>query len=526
MAAIASIREILKFPEPLMRTKQFILFFAVLITALCLRLTIASQGLTYLDRMFLPDDTYYTLSIARSLAAGAGPSASGEVLTSGFQPLTAFLMTPVYWLGVNQDAAVYIAILMSALFGAISCALFAQLIQHSTGSTAVSAVAGLIAATSPLILRNDLNGLETSVAMMLSLASILLFVRLPEPPSFRSTAILGATVGLMILARVDTVVIAMAVGIAILVRFGITPSARTAIVALIVVSPWWAYCTLRFGSPIPESGAAVRQLITAAGDEGLSHIEDIRIAVTTLLESLQINPLPTLTGLATLIAVSLATLAIAPRAKESLGVVILILCGAIFTAFYVAYLPAFWFFHRYLNFVFFAMIACAVALPIFMFRNVPALKNSVAMGLGIFIIALNVKGMLPFYSKPDGTLYGGADGAKGYREVALEILSVVPSGSTIGSAQSGALGYYANRGIGVVNLDGVVDRGAFEAIKSRTLSDYISARKVDYIAGWHVNMIGMQQHSTATTANFTIKEVGRFKRQKVDQFALYALIYN
>ncbi|WP_371228445.1 glycosyltransferase family 39 protein [Pseudomonas sp. QE6] len=509
-----------------MRSKQFILFFAVLIAALCLRLSIASQGLTYLDRMFLPDDTYYTLSIARSLAAGAGPSASGEVLTSGFQPLTAFVMVPVYLLGAGLDAAVYISILISALFGAVACALFALLIHHSTRSTPVAAVAGLLAVTSPLILRNDLNGLETSAAMALSLASILLFVRLPERPSTTSTAILGAFIGLMILARVDTAVMALLIGVSILARFSIAPSAKTALAALIVVSPWWAYCTLRFGSPVPESGAAVRQLITAAGDGRLSHMEDLRIAVTTLLGSLQLNALPTPTGLATLIAGALATLIMAPRAKESLGVVTLILCGAIFTAFYVAYLPAFWFFHRYLHFVFFAVIACAVVLPAFMFRNVPALRNSVALGLGIFIIALNIKGVLPFYSKPEGTMYGGVDGAKGYREVAQEILSAVPSGATIGSAQSGALGYYADRGISVVNLDGVVDRGAFNAIKSRSIADYIVGRKVGYIAGWQVNMIGLQQHSTASSAKLHLMEVGRFKRQQGDQFVLYTVTSN
>lgn len=510
---------------PPMKTKQFILFFSVLTAALGLRLSIASQGLTYLDRMFLPDDTYYTLSIARNLAAGIGPSANGEVLTSGFQPLTAFLMVPVFLLGTGADTAVYIAILLSALFGAISCALFTLVIQHSTHSSSVALVAGLLAATCPLILRNDLNGLETSTAMMLSLMSILLFVRLPENPSFREMATLGVVIGLMILARVDTVVIAAAIGVSMLAKSNVRHFVRAPLVALMVVAPWWTYCTLHFGSPIPESGAAVRQLIVTAGDARLPPMVELRLAVTKLLESAQIKALPTLTGLVILTVLALMTLAAAFRKKDGRGVMIVILCGAIFTAFYVIYLPAFWFFHRYLHFAFFSVITCIVALPAFIFRNTPALRNSVPLGLGIFIIAMNVIGTLPFYSKPQATMYAGVDGAKGYREIAQEILSELPDGAKVGSPQSGALGYYANRGIEVTNLDGVVDKNTFLAIKTRTLADSIRSRNIEYIAGWNINISDIRNHSTHASNTPSLIEINRFKKQQGDQFALYMIKY-
>jgi hypothetical protein len=37
------------------------------------------------------------------------------------------------------------------------------------------------------------------------------------------------------------------------------------------------------------------------------------------------------------------------------------------------------------------------------------------------LIALNIDGALVFLSKPEMSLYGGVDGAKGYREIALDI---------------------------------------------------------------------------------------------------------
>ena len=52
-----------------------------------LRVAVLVRPLGVIDRLFVPDDTYYTLTIARSLARGHGPTVDGHVLTSGFQPL-------------------------------------------------------------------------------------------------------------------------------------------------------------------------------------------------------------------------------------------------------------------------------------------------------------------------------------------------------------------------------------------------------------------------------------------------------
>jgi len=62
------------------------------VVGLVFRVAVAFRPLAVLDRLFVPDDTYYTLSIARSLAHGLGPTVGGGApLTNGFQPLVAFL---------------------------------------------------------------------------------------------------------------------------------------------------------------------------------------------------------------------------------------------------------------------------------------------------------------------------------------------------------------------------------------------------------------------------------------------------
>ena len=69
---------------------------AATIGGLVLRLALLARSLVVLDRLFIPDDTYYTLTIARSIAHGHGPTTDGHTLTTGFQPLLAFVMTPVF----------------------------------------------------------------------------------------------------------------------------------------------------------------------------------------------------------------------------------------------------------------------------------------------------------------------------------------------------------------------------------------------------------------------------------------------
>ena len=73
-----------------------------------LRLAVLLRPIGVIDKLFVPDDTYYTLTIARSIANGHGPTVDGHTLTSGFQALLGFLMVPVYWLTDNPDTALRI----------------------------------------------------------------------------------------------------------------------------------------------------------------------------------------------------------------------------------------------------------------------------------------------------------------------------------------------------------------------------------------------------------------------------------
>lgn len=504
---------ILKKPEKII--------FLVFIIAISIRTAIFLQDFSYLDRIFLPDDTYYTLSISRNIAGGFFPSADGVTLTSGFQPLIAFVVAPFFLLGFSDDQAALASIALSGIFGAFACGLFAKLIFTSVNSSLPAFLGGVIVATSPLIIRNDMNGLETSLSMFLCLCAILLYIEYIKTPTIHNACILGIIIGFMILARVDSTILAAFIGLMIVVRLNVRQVIMVGLIAALVVAPWWGYCIFHFGSPIPESGAAVRQLIEASGGDRMPMEMASNLAASILLDGIHISNVSYKESLI-ILSVLLSILIIFSRNDRALdGLLLLILCGIVVSLFYILYLPAFWFFPRYLHISIFAMIASVITAFWIVAQSLDKHGGTIFWGLGLLIILFNIHKDMIFFSEPDGSLYNGVAGAKGYREIAIDILSSIPSRSVIGAQQSGALGYYAGENIRVVNLDGVVDGGAYKAIKKRELSKFIIASNIDYIVGWNVNIRHMKMHSINSGGNLDIVEVKRFKKQGMDQFILY-----
>jgi hypothetical protein len=493
----------------------------VVFIALFLRLVILFQGLTYLDRMFLPDDAYYMLSISRNIAENLFPSADGKTLTSGFQPLSAFLIAPFFSAGASADDAVIFSIFISAVFGSLACGLFAKTVFDGVNSLVLVVLVGLIAATSPLIIRNDMNGLETSLAMFLSLGAISAFTAYSARSTNRNLIILGVVIGLMILARVDNAFLAALIGAMVFARVGFKKALAVSLVSTAVVAPWWIYCAVKLGSPVPESGMAVRQLIEESGSQKISMAVAAELASAILLQGVHIPSLMPLGLLISLLCFGCGIVVVSSRLCRSDGLILLISNGLLIFLFYVIYLPAFWFFNRYVNFSIFAFIACSLIFAWVILERFGRLRMVAASGAAMFLIALNIDGALVFLSKPEMSLYGGVDGAKGYREIALDILSKLPDGVTLGAQQSGALGYYADRNIRVVNLDGVVNKSAYDAIRAKKLSEFIFSSKIDYIAGWSVNMYHIELHSAQSEVELSFKEIARFKGQGIDQFSLF-----
>ncbi|MBS0538678.1 MAG: hypothetical protein JSR47_07975 [Proteobacteria bacterium] len=208
------------------------------------------------------------MAIARWIALGHGVTYDGESLSNGFQPLWVFICAPFFWL-VDGDRAAGVRCAMGlhwtfyALGALMTGALFARLFgKLALGPLSGRAVATLVFLSSPFIWWNSFSGLETSLSLACLLASILCYISIDRQNRAHIVGC-GAVLGVLVLARVDTVIFVILLAGAQLTRKAswterIVDAACLSVPAALVSSPWWAYNVIVFGHLMPSSGLALQ----------------------------------------------------------------------------------------------------------------------------------------------------------------------------------------------------------------------------------------------------------------------------
>jgi 4-amino-4-deoxy-L-arabinose transferase-like glycosyltransferase len=526
----------------------------VCLLGLMLRLAMVARPLTIVDRLFVPDDAYYTLAIARSLAEGLGPSAdSGVTLTTGFQPLIVLLTVPFSWLSSDPGLPLRAVLVVSAFADVVVIVLLARLAARIAGPAA-ALVAAALWAVSPYAVGVSLNGLESTLALAVSLALVEVWCLAREGSGLRRWAAAGALAGLALLARIDTVFLVALLGLVEVAsgrRRSVLVAAGT---AGAVTLPWWAYSVALTGSPIPESGSAAQELGAVHRSVGLEMTDSLGLAVgrvvgapvvdlPVLRTALVDHPLRALVATVVL-CLGLTAAAVWAGTRRRAGVrqlplLALGLHAVVLVLFYgvVNTLP--WFFDRYLlpvAAVFGLVLATAVgslwsgaerwrarpaSLP------APALATILVTLAAVTVPAAESIRLLG--TRPAGSAASGYEGGKGYAEVAREVLSQLPAGAVVGSLQSGALGYfaeYAPQGVQVVNLDGVVDGEAAQALAGHRLPDYMHARGVTHFADWPFNASVLHSRSGAARVGTPeLHPIGAAQPQGGETFGIARVAY-
>lgn len=539
------------------REHRAVLVFALL--GLALRLAVAMGDPVSLDRLFVPDDTYYTLSIARSMAHGLGPTADGSTPTNGFQPLLAFLLVPVFAATKDPEIPLRVAMVLLAICDAFVAWLLAVLARRlfpERAALAAPAAAALWAA-SPVAIANALGGLETTLSLACTLGLVASWASATGAKSAKRFVVPGALAGLALLARIDTAFVVAALGLHELVAGSRRGLVVAAAVAALVVAPWWAYELATLGTVVPESGAAVReqaavhrtfyltlpmQLAWGAGSLVGPPFLDLPALRELLLQSSN-------RGAAIFVLVSVLGgrwIVGRFRAWPSSDARRALVCFTASTLglvwFYATAVPVLWFFRRY-----FAPAHAVLALAfagVFAWLVDAAKQQGRArralarVGLVVFAIAFTVGSLrsLRFVSEhPSASVDLGLNGAKGYRRPARQILAALPPGARVGALQSGALSYFApidRPDVRVVNLDGVVDGRAARAFRSRTLADYARSRGLTHLSDWPFNVEVFGFASERAVAHPRLRLVAEAELQgppsasgRSDRFLLCQLVF-
>jgi hypothetical protein len=511
---------------------------AALTAGVAIRVLLAMRNIEPLDDLFVPDDTYYTLGIARELAMGHGPSADGATLTNGFQPLQAFLLVPVFLLGASADAALRAAIVVSAIADVGALFALAGLARRAAGRTAGAVVAAAWG-VSPLALANALNGLETSLSVCLVAAAMLLWDGERERPAAWRRVVLGVVLGLAVLARIDTVIAALLFGLVCLRERRWELALTAAACALVTVGGWWAYEVSHFGTVIPSSGAAVREIAGVHRSMYLDARRQIAWATGTLIgapfwtwsalrlylfESLAATLVALAAWGACLVAGTRSVRAALRGRAAALPVLVLFGWGVAVALLYVAYVPAVWFFSRYLLPSAAGLaVWCGILLARATSNGGPARRRVALFAAAVLPLVALAAGMPTFVSTPGATVDRGLDGAKGYRRAAREVLAQLPRGAVVGSLQSGALGYFGRYDVRVVNLDGVVDEDAAAAFASGRLAELAEQRGVTHLVDWPFNVSVFERRGGSALARMKRERVGGASPQGDDTMEIWAV---
>jgi len=514
---------------------------AIALGAFVLRMALVLRPVVVLDRLFAPDDTYYTLAIARSIARGMGPTVDGIHLTSGFQPLLAFLLVPFLRCCEEPDFAFRSALAIGVCADAVTTWLIGHLaFRIGRGSVSAAIVASTTWALSSSAIAASLNGLESSLSVAVTVGALAMWMEARSRGTLLAWGLSGALLGLCLFTRVDTVFLVLVVGVATLLRAGIAATAASALGALATALPWWAYALARFGTFVPESGAAVREQTFVYSAMGINVRDRVAWAAgavvgppifdsTWLREALGRGA--SAIGFALGVALVVGALVIARQSRRHDVVRMLTTYASCIFAFYSLYLPATWFFRRYLLPVH-VVSGLAFALLVARVWDERRVRvwpaRAVAAGVVLCVVAALVTIVRFATSTPPMTVDQGHHGAKGYREPARQVLAMAPSGAVIGSFQSGALGWFADGSRrDVVNLDGVVDGEAARAFREHRMAAFARARGVTHLADWDMNVrLFLERSGDPRISRASLQAIGNTEPQGArERFVLYSITW-
>jgi hypothetical protein len=461
----------------------------LVLVALGLRLRFFLADLDSLIARSLPDDAFYYFVIARRVLDGQGMTFDGETPATGFHPLWLAIITPLFMgADVGARGPVVAVLVLAAVLTAIAAYNIHRLARWLNLPAGVGLAIALGFSFNFYLIRESVNGLETSLAVCLLSFAFLALCRVVEAPRPRDCAWLGVVSGLAILARSDLAVILVALyGAMLLYRVPVGGIARAsagpvAAVGLISAVSYWLT-----GSALQSSASAAPWLsranwIRVYGEESNPGMIFVRAGIVETWSSL---------GSVSVAALGLAVatiLAIAILRRDSLqrrhhivllGLVLLTtgILALHFIHGYLRWMPREWYFPAW-AIVIWGAVALAASLVL---RILPGALSAVAQSrVRVVVAAVIAAGVVATFVQSWPRL----DFVRFEQQLELAaagrgISAYIEDDPRIGAFNAGIISYLS--GARVVNLDGVVNQDAARHIRERSLQTYLEALDVSLI---------------------------------------------
>ncbi len=213
------------------------------------------------------DDAFITFRYARNLVSGSGFVFNpGQHVLGTTTPLYTVLLALLAGLTRSTNYP-WLAVVINTLADAATCLLLVALGEALSGRRAVGLGAALLWAIAPMSVTFAVGGMETSVFILLLVATAFCYVT----GRSRWAAVCA---GLLLLTRPDGLLLAAPIGLDLLarrLRAREFPLAE-ALLFLGTVLPWALFATLYFGSPIPHSVVAKTLAYRVGAVDGLINL--------------------------------------------------------------------------------------------------------------------------------------------------------------------------------------------------------------------------------------------------------------
>ena len=502
-----------KAPKTLPEGLAAFALFVVVAAGLALRLRLAWQSIDTIVRKTTPDDAYYYLQIARNIAHGHNVTFDGETVTNGFHPLWMMLITPVFFVVDGNNMPVHIILTMGAVLGAATVFLIYVVVQRLTGSAFAALIGAGFYALHPATVADSVNGVESAVTVFMFVVVVWRFLDLlalvDEGTSWSRarSAAFGALAGLMILARTDMSFVVVAMILFLAIRRN--PRDHWAQYGLIlgtcalVLLPFVVWSLVANGTVVQVSGIASawlgRNVYLAnhgrAWTTQFGHsLQLTKLALYDNFMHLYVVPRSSpIWPVAALIAFVAVLLTVAPLRGHrtspfrSRAAVIFVPAAGLIVAI-VFHAGIRWHVRSWYYAPGGATLAMFIGLGVDhvvresrelvgRFKREQAAFAVLALQAGIAVV------LLAFYrpsTQERWLFYSGIQGIQSnILETAYWLDANTPKDARIGAPNAGILGYYSNRT--VVNLDGVVNTDALDAIQAGRPGQYVRDKRIEYL---------------------------------------------
>lgn len=466
---------------------------SVLAAGFAIAIVLAWLPIEHTIGRFIYDDMFYYLKVAQNLAVGNGSTFDGIHPTNGYHPLWMLIMTLLA--GVfSGDMLVHAALTLGAVLHVTQGYLMLRLLAR----VARPAIALGLTALYILNWRTlsiNLNGLEAALAIVLTLLVMDRLMTWPQSPSYKDAVTLGLLIGLAVLSRFDLLLLAMLVGIYVFlsplypkvytIKSRLALGSAFALSAMLLVSIWFLFSYHVSGTLLPNSRHAVKLLTGVGYDYGnMAQMRDMLIdqVWSFIWWSSDIS---NLFGIFPVIAPD-------GRGMILSAGLLVILFMTVFFVFILnskernvrlAVLPMMYFAMHFGYYAVFHRIEVRYVLPslaVFMIALAAAVEVIArsASAKGNIRILLPVFGIASVFSLYSGiTAYQAGHASvrvHKYHYVARDMaawLAANKPGTVTAAWNAGILGYYSDTVL--INLDGVINDGALDAIRDKRLDDYI-----------------------------------------------------